>query len=142
MTQEPVKEMVPRWMCPICRQRFDMRDYCKAHIKDQHPEPTPEALALIGSFLSFEVLNRRYVMRVDRATEDTVVGGPAVVLGWEGRVEFEESYWILCDKVEHTVLDEDGARAAWSEMCEGFVRELSTKSRGAWDTMQSRRPRT
>lgn len=135
MSREPVAEDRTVWRCPICSKRFDMRQYCEAHIKDQHPKPTPEALALIGSFLSFEVLNNRYIMRVDRVTEDTVVGGPAMVLGWEGCVEFKESYWILCDKTKHDVLDEDEAGQVWKGWCTDFADKLLKRADTAWGLM-------
>lgn len=140
MTQEPVETTVTQWMCPVCLHRFDRRDLCMAHIRQEHPEPDPRALALIGSFLSFESLNRRYILRVDRAQQGTEVSGPALILGPNGRVEFEEHHWILIDKARYDVLDEDGAKAVWSGWCEELVRELPRRSERAWQVMQNGRP--
>lgn len=141
MTQEPVETTVCQWMCPVCLRRFDRRDLCTAHIRQEHPEPDPRALALIGSYFSFTALGRRYIMRVDRAQQGTEVSGPTLSLGPNGRVEFEEYFWILIDKVKHDIHDEDGARAVWSGWCEELIRELPRRSQRAWDTMQSWRPK-
>lgn len=140
MTQEPVETTVTQWMCPVCLRRFDRRDLCTAHIRQEHPEPDPRALALVGSYIAFETLNRRYILRADRVPQSNQVAGPAMILGPNGRVEFEEFYWINIDRTEFGVHDEDGARAVWSGWCEELIRELPRRSQRAWETMQSRRP--
>ena len=135
MSREPVAEDRPVWRCPVCSKMFDMRQYCEAHMESQHPEPTPEARALIGSYLRFRTNDSCYIMRVEQAPEGDRVYGPAVSFKWDGIVDFEEHYWILSDAVEFTVIDEDKAGELWRKWCADFAYRLLRKSEVAWELM-------
>ena len=135
MSLEPVEENRPVWRCPVCSKRFDMRQYCEAHMESQHPEPTPEARALIGSYLRFRLGDSRYIMRVEQAPEGDRVYGPVVSLGWDGTIDFEENYWVLSDAVEHTVVDKDEAGQVWKEWCTDLADRLLKTADAAWGLM-------
>ena len=135
MSLEPVEENRSVWRCPVCSKRFDMRQYCEDHIQNQHPEPTPEALALIGSYLRFRLGDTRYIMRVEQVPEGDRVYGPVVSLGWDGAIDFEENYWVLSDAVEHTVIDVDEAGQVWKGWCTDLADRLLRTADTAWELM-------
>ena len=135
MSREPVAEDRTVWRCPVCSERFDMRGSCETHMRDRHPEPTPEALALIGSYLRFRLGDTKYIMKAEEAPEGGRVCGPAVSLGWDGTVDFEEHYWVLSDAVEHTVIGEDEAGQIWRKWCTDCTDKIMKRAEVAWELM-------
>lgn len=131
----PVEESRAVWRCPICSKMFDMRQYCEAHMEYQHPEPTPEALALVGSYLGFKEGDSKYIMKAERVEGGSRVSGPAVSLKWDGTVDFDKYYWILSDAVEHTVIDGDEAGQVWKGWCADFADRLLKRADVAWGLM-------
>lgn len=138
MSREPVAEDRTVWRCPVCSERFDMRQSCEIHMKDRHPEPTPEALSLIGSYLRFRLGDTCYIMRAEQVPEGDRVCGPAASFGWDGTVDFLEHHWIRSDAVEHTVVDEDEAGELWRKWCTDFANRLLNRMEAAWELMLSK----
>lgn len=112
MTHIPIEEKVSRWVCPVCLKSFEVRTMCESHIWSQHPGPTPEGLALVGSYVAYAAYTGdRCLMKVEWVGDGDELHGPCLRCDPRG-AEFKKCWWVYAGACEGP-MDRAEAEAEW-----------------------------
>ena len=120
MTHRPIEEKITRWVCPVCMKSYEVRTMCETHIRQQHPEPTQEALDLVGSYVPCSnYTGQLIIMKVEWVNEGDELHGPCLRCDPHGAT-FKEHWWeyaSACGKP----MDRTEVEAEWDRWRVKFV---------------------
>lgn len=120
MTHIPIEEKFTRWVCPVCLKSYDVRTICESHIRREHPEPTQEALDLVGSYMVYSTCtSQRIIMRVEWVNTSDELHGPCLRCDSHG-VTFKEHWWVYAGACEGP-MDRTEAEAEWDRWRKDYM---------------------
>lgn len=120
MTHRPIEEKFSRWICPVCSRSFEVRTMCETHIRCQHPEPTREALDLVGSYVTYtDYAGTRTITRIEWVGEGDELHGPCLKCGKDG-VVFLKSWWVYAGACGGP-MDRAEAEAEWDRWRDEYM---------------------
>lgn len=123
MTHRPIEEKFTRWVCPVCLKSYDALTMCASHIRREHPEPTREALDLVGSYVPYSSYTGQYViMKVEWVSEGDELLGPCLWGDPCKGAKFKEHFWVYtaeCGKP----MDRTEAEAEWDRWKVKFMED-------------------
>lgn len=113
MTHIPIEEKFTRWACPVCMKCYEVRTMCESHIRRKHPEPAPETLDLVGSYVPHSTCTGQYViMKVEWVGEGDELHGPCLWGDPREGASFKKQFWVYVSSCGKP-MDRMEAEAEW-----------------------------